>query len=301
MADMPDIVDAHHHLWDLDKHYHVWLHAQPRMETFIGEYESICTNYLVADFLADAGDLPLVKSVHVQAEFDPSDPVLETAWLQEQSDSYGFPQGIVGYADLSSPKVGEMLESHLQYANFRGIRQTLNWDVIPNRAFAEHGGYLSSPEWRKGFALLTSLGLSFDLQIWPNQMVEAAQLASDFPDADIAINHTGFPIDRDEDSLQVWRDGMRQLARSPRMYVKISGLGMLDHDWTEESIRPLVLETIDIFGTDRCMFASNFPVDKLFSDYSSIFMAFSNITEGFSTDERNELFNGNATRFYRLG
>ena len=301
MLDMPDIVDCHHHLWDLDKHYHVWLHAQPRVETFIGDYEPICTNYLPTNLISDAGDLPLVKSVHVQAEFDPTNPVGETAWLQEQSDTYGFPHGIVGYADLSSPTFESMLEGHLQYRNFRGIRQLLNWDVIPDRAFAEHGDYLTSTEWRKGFALLARRGLSFDMQIWPHQMAEAASLAGDIPETPIAINHTGFPMDRDEESMHVWRDGMRQLARHAQVYVKISGLGMLDHDWTEESIRPLVLETIEIFGPDRCMFGSNFPVDKLFSDYESIFNAFSSITRDFPEDERRMLFNGTATNFYRLG
>jgi predicted TIM-barrel fold metal-dependent hydrolase len=299
MTVIPEVVDAHHHLWDLDD-YHVWLHAQPRLDTFVGDIEPIVTDYLATDFLADAESVPLVKSVHVQAEFDPSRPVDETAWLQSQADRTGFPHGIVGYADLAAGNVREVLEAHAQFRNFRGIRHMVNWDSIPGRAFAEHDGLMSSDDWRRGFALLADMGHSFDLQLWPRQMHEAAALATDYPDSRIAVNHTGFPIDRDEDGMRLWREGMRALAERPNVHVKISGLGMLDHAWTVETIRPLVLQTIDIFGTDRCMFASNFPVDKLYSSYADIFNAFSQITAGFSESEREGLFSRNASRFYRL-
>lgn len=299
MVEIPDIVDAHHHLWDMND-YHVWLHAEPRLVTFVGDIEPIVKDYTAVDLLADAGGMPLVKSVHIQAEFDPSRPVGETAWLQSQADATGFPHGIVGYADLESPGVGDLLEQHASYANFRGIRHMLNWDSVPGRAFAEHDGLMASVAWRRGYAVLASMGLSFDMQIWPRQMHEAAGLIAAYPESQVALNHTGFPIDRDAAGMQIWREGMRALADQPNVHVKISGLGMLDHAWTEDRIRPIVLETIDIFGTDRCMFASNFPVDKLYSDYAAIFTAFSEITAGFSADERADLFSRNAEGFYRL-
>lgn len=299
MAAIPNIVDAHHHLWDMND-YHVWLHAEPRLVNFVGDISPIVKDYKAVDLIADARGVPLVKSVHVQAEFDPSRPVGETAWLQSQADETGFPHGIVGYADLEDPNVQELLEAHAQFPNFRGIRHMLNWDSIPGRAFAEHDGLMSSDSWRRGFATLASMGLSFDMQIWPRQMLEAAALLSEYPDSMVALNHAGFPIDRDIEGMTLWRDGMRVLAEQPNAYVKISGLGMLDHDWTQESIRPIVLETIDIFGTDRAMFASNFPVDKLYSDYPTIFEAFSEITADFTADERERLFNRNAESFYRL-
>ncbi len=299
MAAIPDIIDAHHHLWDM-KDYHVWLHAEPRLVNFVGDIEPIVKDYEAVDLLADARSVPLVKSVHVQAEFDPARPVGETAWLQSQADQTGFPHGIVGYADLEDLRLQEILEDHSRYPNFRGIRHMLNWDSIPGRAFAEHDGLMSSDQWRSGFRLLASMGLSFDMQIWPRQMIEAAALVAAFPDAMVALNHAGFPIDRDPEGMQLWRDGMRALAEQPNVHVKISGLGMLDHVWTEESIRTIVLEVIDIFGTNRCMFASNFPVDKLYSDYATIFEAFSSITANFSTAERERLFSRNAESFYRL-
>lgn len=296
---IPPIADAHHHLWDMND-YHVWLHANPRVVNFVGDYESICHDYLAADFIADTAGLPVIASVHVQAEFDPSNPVGETAWLTRQAEQTGFPTGIIGFADLSRPDVQGLLEAHAQYSRFRGIRHMLNWDTVEGRSFAEHGDYMSSQQWRQGFGLLARMGLRFDMQIWPTQMLEAAALIADYPDARVALNHTGFPIDRDEASMQVWREGMRALAAQPNVSVKISGLGMLDHQWTADTIRPIVLEAIDIFGADRSMFASNFPVDRLYSDYPTIFRAFSQITADFTPDERQRLFAGTAIEFYDL-
>jgi len=300
VIDIPPIADAHHHLWDMSD-YHVWIHANPRIINFVGDYEPICRDYQATDYLADANGLPLVASVHVQAEFDPANPVGETAWLTQQAEETGYPTGIVGFADLSSPTVQSLLEAHAEFTRFRGIRHMLNWDTTPGRSFAEHGNHMSSDAWRSGFALLAHMGLRFDMQIWPNQMQEAARLVASYEDARVALNHTGFPIDRDDESMQLWRDGMRALAGQPNVFVKISGLGMLDHQWTADSIRPIVLETIEIFGVDRCMFASNFPVDKLYSDYGTIFRAYSQITAGFTADERARLFAGTAQDFYALG
>ena len=300
VIDIPPIADAHHHLWDMND-YHVWIHADPRIINFVGDYEAICRDYQATDYLADTSGLPVVASVHVQAEFDPANPVGETAWLTRQAEETGFPTGIVGFADLSSPSVQSLLEAHAEFTRFRGVRHMLNWDTLPGRSFAEHGDHMSSEQWRSGFALLARMGLRFDMQIWPNQMQEAARLAASYEDARVALNHTGFPIDRAEESMQLWRDGMRALAAQPNVFVKISGLGMLDHQWTTDTIRPIVLETIEIFGVDRCMFASNFPVDRLYSDYGTIFRAFSEITADFTADERARLFAGTAQDFYALG
>jgi predicted TIM-barrel fold metal-dependent hydrolase len=107
-------------------------------------------------------------------------------------------------------------------------------------------------------------------------------------------------MDRDADGIAGWRKGMRELASCPNVAVKISGLGMTDHKWTMESIRPFVLETIEIFDVERCLFASNFPVDKLFGDYRSLWSAYDEITRKFSVGERSALFHDNALRVYRL-
>jgi predicted TIM-barrel fold metal-dependent hydrolase len=142
--------------------------------------------------------------------------------------------------------------------------------------------------------------LSFDLQLYPSQMADAAALAATHGDTMIILNHAGMPVDRDAEALSLWRTGMRALATQPNVWVKISGLGMVDWRWTEDSIRPFVLETIEIFGPDRCMFASNFPVDKLYSSFDVLYDAFKRIVSDFSIGERRKLFSDTALAVYRI-
>jgi len=296
------IIDPHHHLWDLERHRYPWL--RPETAHPAGDLTPICRTYQLDDFLADAAGLDLVKSVHLQAEIDRSDPVAETAWLQAIADapgSRGFPHGIVAFADLADPKVEATIEQHCRHANVRGIRYLLNYEEgLPLYCATERGDWLRDPQWRRGYALLGKYGLSFDLQIFWQQMDDALDLARTFPETQVILNHTGMPRMRDPAYVESWRNGMRTLAAAPNAAVKISGLGMFHHDWTAKLIRPFVLDTIEIFGTDRCMFASNFPVDRLHADYHAIWRAFDRVTADFSQAERRALFHDNAARFYRL-
>lgn len=255
---------------------------------------TIPRRYLVDDFLADAAGLPLVKSVHVQGELAREQSVAETAWLQAIADRQGFPHGIVAYAALQDPDLDTTLDAHAHFANLRGIRQILNPDQ------SERPDYLTDSRWRAGYARLAAYGLSFDLQALPAQMADAAAVARAQPRVPMVINHTGMPRDRTPEGLDLWRQGMGLLAQQPHVSAKISGFAMFDPHWTLASIRSLVLETIDIFGPDRCMFASNFPVDKLHGPYTALFGAFASLTAAFSETERKLLFHDNAERIYRL-
>ena len=295
------IVDPHHHLWDRDLHPYPWL-AKPTVSGLVGDTTPLCRNYLLADLKADAASVELVKSVHLQAEIAHELAVEETRWLQAIADapgSGGFPHGIVAYADLSAPEVDRTLAAHAAFRNTRGIRQILNRHPDPGVNFVDRD-YMREEQWQRGFGRLRAHGLSFDMQLYAPQMPDGAATARRHPDTQIVVNHTGMPLDRDEAGLAAWRGGMRALAACPNVAVKISGLGMVDHRWTVDTIRPFVLETIEMFGTDRCLFASNFPVDRLFSDYATLWRAFDALTADFSAAERTALFHDNAVRIYRL-
>ena len=215
------------------------------------------------------------------------------------ADQHGYPHGIVAFADLASPNVQETIEEHCAFPNVRGIRQCLNYHRDPVKTFIEHPHLMSDAQWQRGYALLKRFDLSFDLQLYYTQMAEALALAKKFSDTPMVLNHTGMPVDRDADDIAAWRANMKLLASAPNVFCKISGLGMGDWKWTTDSIRPFVLAAIDAFGTERCMFASNFPVDKLFSSYDDVFNAFKAITLDFSDAERRALFHDNAERIYR--
>lgn len=296
MADPIPLIDPHHHLWDLSLYHYPWLEARPHPDPLA----SIRRTYLLDDFLADTRNQHLVKSVHVQAEIVPDQAAAETAWLQAIADEHGFPHGIVAFAPLHDPQVAALLEAHAAHRNVRGIRQLLNWHEQPSKSQADRPDYLTDARWQAGYALLERHNLSYDLQAYPVQLPDAARLAGRYPDTPMIVNHTGMPFERHADALRVWRTGMRLLAQRPNASVKISGLGMSDPHWTVDTLRPLVLETIDIFGVDRCMFASNFPVDKVYSSYDELFDAFKAITAEFSDGERRALFHDNAQRIYRL-
>jgi len=297
MDELP-IIDPHFHIWDLDKHYYPWLSDGVKPSAF-GDYSAINHTYRIQDFLADAKNQNLVKAVHLDVGWDPKDPAGETRWLQHVADAHGFPHGIIGYADLRKADVGDLLDEHMSYANFRGIRQSMNYHPDAAKTYLPEPEISRTPEWRRGFAELARRGLSFDLQLYYWQMEEFLELANDYPDVQIILNHAGMQIDGIS-HFDPWRKAMHRLAQAPNVACKISGLGMGDWHWTTQSIRPYVEEAIAAFGIERCMFASNFPVDKLFGSYDNILDAFKTITAAYSGTERRALFHDNAARFYKL-
>jgi predicted TIM-barrel fold metal-dependent hydrolase len=294
------VVDPHFHLWDLERFFYPWLMSQPHYDGIAGDITTIAHSYLLDDYKADQGGWKVSQSVHVEAGYDPTDPVGETRWLQATADAHNMPTGIVAAATLQNPDVERVLAGHRQYANVRGIRQNLNWHPNPTKTVLNRPDMMTDPTWLSGFRLLTRYDLSFDLQLYPSQMQDAARLAARHPETSIILNHAGMPLDRDEAGLALWHSGMKVLAAQPNVSAKISGLGMMDWHWSTESIRPFVLDTIEYFGVERCMFASNFPVDRLYSSFETLYDAFGEIVRDFTENEQRSLFGNTAAQVYRL-
>ncbi len=295
------IIDAHHHFWKVSRDQYAWL-ADESLDLLWGKPTDLPRTYLPNDLIENARPFELTKSVHVQCFRDPADPVEESKWLQrlaDAPDSGGFPHAIVVFADFSSPDIGEVLSRHREYKNVRGIRQILNRH--PNEIWhMSDRDFMQDETWLKNYGLLETHNLSFDLQIFFHQVPDAIRLAQRYPNIPVILNHAGMPADRDPESIRAWRSAMKRLAACDNVTAKISGLGMCDHHWTTASIRPFVLDVIEAFGADRCLFGSNFPVDSLFSDYAAVWQAYDAITADFSEDERAMLFHENAERYYRI-
>ena len=296
------IVDAHMHLWDLGRISYPWL-TPPLPVGITGDVAAIARNYFLDDYLRDiaahGSGVRAAKIVHVEAGADPGDSLAETHWLQSIADARGFPQAIVAHAELEKPGAAALLAQHAAHRNVRGIRQILNWHADPAKTYTPRD-LLADDSWQRGFALLARQGLSFDLQIYPSQMPAAARLAARHPGTALILNHTGMPVDRDTAGIEAWRGGMRLLAAQPNVSVKVSGLAMLDWRWSRASLEPFVRETLEIFGADRVMIASNFPVDRLFGTCASFFDAYRSLLGGASEEERSQLFARNAERIYRI-
>jgi predicted TIM-barrel fold metal-dependent hydrolase len=161
-------------------------------------------------------------------------------------------------------------------------------------------GSMDDPNWRKGYALLERFGLSYDLQTPWWHLDAAADLAADFPRTQIVINHTGLPADRSEEGLSAWRRALEAVAAEPNVAIKISGLGRAGLPRTVDATSPIVRDTISIFGVDRCMFASNYPVDSLAGAFDTIYRGFMASVADLAAVDQRKLFHDNAVRIYRL-
>jgi predicted TIM-barrel fold metal-dependent hydrolase len=186
------------------------------------------------------------------------------------------------------------------FALVRGIRHKPAAAPEPDQIRKDLPGSMNDHAWRRGYAQLARHKLSFDLQTPWWHLTEAVALNKDFSDIPIILNHTGLPRTRAPEELAGWRTAMEEFASAPNVSVKISGLGELGRPWTLERNRQVILDTIAIFGEDRCMFASNFPVDGLAGSMTTIFAGFTEATKDMGSSVQRKLFADNARRIYRL-
>jgi predicted TIM-barrel fold metal-dependent hydrolase len=294
------IVDAHQHFWDLQRNHYPWLSDAPPANFRYGDTAPLRRNYLPQDYRADCAAHRVVASVHMEAEWDPRDPVGETRWLAELRRTTGWPTAAVGQAWFDREDIAQVLAGHAEYDFVRGVRQKPKTAASPAAVVAGAPGTMSDPRWRDGYALLERHGLSYDLQAPWWHMGEAAALARDFPRTPIVINHTALPADRSAEALAGWRSALETIATQPNVSLKISGLGIRRERWSAGRNAAIVRDAIRIFGADRCMFASNFPVDGLVGSFDTIFTGFKAIVADMPEHEQRMLFHDNAMRVYRL-
>jgi predicted TIM-barrel fold metal-dependent hydrolase len=294
------IVDPHQHFWDLDRNYHPWLCDPAPVAFRYGDYSAIRRNYLPADYRRDSARYRIVKSVHIEAEWDRADSLGETRWIEKIHREFGLPSACVGHAQLDRPDIEQILAGHAKCPLVRGIRHKPRAASHPREARRGGPGSMDDARWRAGFAVLERFGFSYDLQTPWWHLDAAAALAADFPATQIVINHTGLPADRGPEALGAWRRALETIAARPNVAIKISGLGRAGLPWTIEANGPIIRDTIAIFGAERCMFASNYPVDRLAGSFETIYDGFLAAVAEYSPDEQRKLFHDNAMRIYRL-
>lgn len=301
MTDADDfpIVDPHQHFWDLERNYSPWLSGPVRKPFRYGDYSAICRTYMPPDYRRDAGKNRIVKTVHIEALRN-NDPVGETRWLEEVAAEYGLPSAIVGEVAFADDNAAEILAGHANSPLARGVRNYPAAAAEPREAKRGAPGSMDDEKWRRNYALLEGHGFSFDLQTQWWHLDAAAALAADFPRIQMIVLHTGLPADRTPEGLAGWRKGMETAARQPNVALKISGLGRKGLPWTYEANGPIIRDGISIFGPERCMFASNYPVDSLAGPFETIYDGFRAAVAERPLNERRAVFHDNATRIYRL-
>ncbi len=312
------IVDPHHHLWDRPG----WRYL---LEEFLADANS-GHNILASVFVQ-------CRSMYRRDGPEELRPLGETEFVNgvaamSASGRYGKTRicaGIVGYADLRlGARVEDVLEAHVRVAGgrFRGIRHISAWDAdasIMNPSYRPPPGLLADRGFREGFARLAPLGLCFDAWLYHPQIDELKALAQEFPDTPIVLDHVGGPLgigryaQERQEVFARWAGSIRALAQCANVSVKLGGLGMriggfdfhqhsrplaseaLAHAW-----RPYFETCIESFGTARCMFESNFPVDKGSYGYAAFWNACKHLTRAAGAAEKADLFSRTAARFYRL-
>lgn len=299
-SDGVTLVDAHHHIWDLGRNYYPWLSDRREEHFFLGDYDALKRDYMPDDYLRDARDHNVLMTVHCEAEWDRNDQVGETRWITEMNGRYGFPNAIVAHAWFHTANSEEVLAAQAAFPLVRGIRSKPVTSLSPRSLTPGAPGTMQDDAWLSGFSRLERHGFSWDLRVPYWHLREAADVARAFPRTPIVLNHTGFPWDRSEEGLAAWRIGMEVIAREPNVHLKVSEFGLKDQPWDYESNRRIVLDALSIFGVERCMFATNFPVAGLRVPYDTLVHSMKRMLAPYSADERDRFFVRNAVDFYRL-
>jgi len=293
---MLSLIDTHHHFLDPLAHHYPWLNDPRQPHHRYGDHAALKRPYLPADYARDTAGVKLLGSVHVEAEWDPADPIGEMRFIGLLRERCALPSVAIGQAWLDRPDADRTLEQLAAFDFVRGVRQKPRANAAPGGA----PGGMTDAAWLQGYALLESLGLHYELQTPWWHLHEAARVAADFPGTRIVINHAGMPSDRREEGLRAWHCALAAMAAHPNVAIKISGLGEAGGRWRLDANRRIVLEVIELFGVDRCMFGSNYPVDSLCASFQHIFDGFASCVSGFGAEERAKLFVENARRIYRI-
>jgi predicted TIM-barrel fold metal-dependent hydrolase len=298
MATKRRIVDAHHHLWDLEACHYPWL-MQKGVVRFFGDPAPIQRNYLPDELQSDASNYDLAASVHIQVGVADGDEVKESQWLTSIASDDGLPSAIVAFCDLSADNASDVLTQHAAFDRVRSIRQIVGRSAEED-VQSGSDGLLADAQWLRNLGSLREMNLSFDLQLIPQQLDRVTAILRDVPGLRVALCHCGSPWDQSSAGLTSWREGLSRLAELPDVFCKISGLSMFNHNWTIEDVRTIIESCIDEFGPERCMFGSNFPVDKLHKTYDEIWQSYEEVASQYSESEQQWLFSDTAESFYRL-
>ena len=293
---MQKIIDSHFHIWRQKDQ--PWL-VGPMVPRIFGPYEPIRRDYPIEEFLADQQGSGVTKGVYVQTNWAKEDFEKEVAFLTETAERTGWPHAIVGYADMTVEDVRPQIDRLKNYPLLRGVRMQFHWHETPAFRFAPDAKQVIDPRVRANVRRLKDYGLSFDLQLFPAQMEDGLQLVGENPDTNFILTHCGMLTADDAATVEAWKDGLRTLAQAPNLYAKLSGLGTFVHRNDPDLIALIYDAAIGILGSDRLMFGSNFPIEKLWTSHADLVAAHRAAAARHSTADQANIFWNTAERVYR--
>lgn len=289
MADIGRI-DAHFHLWDRGAGAYPWLDGQTA--------EPLARDWLSADYAALAAPAGITGAVHVEA--NPADPLAEAEWLARVLPALGMPAAIVAHAPMCDAGAPDLLGRLAAVPGVVGIRDILTWHPDPARTRLPDNDRMGAPAFRAAMARLAGLGLSFDLMISPFQAAEAEALVRAFPDTAFVLNHCLAPMDHDSAGRVRWHAALERLAQYPNTAIKLSDPMAFHDGWTEGWVADILGSCLEVFGPDRAMFGTDWPVAGLACGFADWVAMFDRATAGLAAPDRAALLGGTAARIYRL-
>ncbi|HWM18576.1 MAG TPA: amidohydrolase family protein [Ilumatobacteraceae bacterium] len=290
MTDEP-FIDTHIHFWDRSVTDLEWSWLKPGFS--FRHWESSASldvpRFSTPELLDESEGSGLAAIVHGHSADPIDDPAVETAWLESVAENHRMPDAIVGKCSLAAPDAVDVMRRHATYPRFRGVRDP---------AALQH---LDVEEIATAMDAAGVLGISVEVRREHQQFEVLHELADRWPGVTIALSHACLPLVRSNEQLAEWTGAMRGLAVHPNVVCKISAVaGASDPDWTVDSIRPWILACVDLFGADRCMLGSNWPVDRLFGTYRQLVDAYRSVTDELDPADRAAVFHGTAERVYRI-
>lgn len=290
------------HLWDLKTGTYPWLTNPKEREIPFGDLKKLAVDYLLSDYRQDTATVELAGLVHVEAAWDPSDPVGESKWLAGTLADFKTPYSIIAQGNLSKADFPELLAAHRE-VNDRviGVRQILNYHKDPKYTFTDSPEIIYEKAWRRNFAHLGDQGMIFDLQIFPDQAIGVAELAQEFPQTKMVINHFIMPLEWNQDAIANWKLELAKLAAHENVAIKLSGLYMYHRSWPSEAMDTLINTALELFTPDRVMWGSNFPVDRQFVSMNKLISDFETILAAHDSSICEAVMWKSANSWYGLG
>jgi predicted TIM-barrel fold metal-dependent hydrolase len=290
----------------IDAHFHIWRQADlpwlvgPMQPRIFGPYEPIRRDYPIEEYLADASASGITGAVYVQANWAPDRALDEVRFVAQAAEAAAFPIWIVAYANLLAEDARPAFDQLAREPRLRGIRMQLHWHANALYRFASAPDLARHPNLQRNVARLADYGWSFDLQVFSSQMADAAELAAACPGVPFVLQHAGMLEDLSEPGIATWRAGMERLSREPNVVSKLSGLGTFLRRNDAAHIAFIAHETLALFGAERCLFGSNFPIEKLWTDYAALLAAHRAALEPCTPNERALVFGETARKTYKL-
>jgi len=290
----------------VDAHFHIWRRADlpwlsgPMQPRIFGPYEPIRRDYPIEEYLLDLAGQGVEAAVYIQANWPPGAAEDEVAFVSAEADRTGWPQAIIAYADLARGDARPALAALARNPRVRGIRQQLHWHANPQYRFAARADLGADRVLHQNVAALADFGFVFELQVFAGQAASAAALVDAAPATSFVLQHAGMLEDLSEPGIAEWRRFMAELARRPNVAAKLSGLGTFLHRLDAAHVAMIATETVRLFGPERCLFGSNFPIEKLWTDYAALIAAHRDAVAPLGTAASRAIFNDTARRIYRL-